>query len=138
MSDKLTDSQVRAELERIDEQEGNVGLGSCLGGLWFDIGFALLKSPKQHRPKMQPLLVADALRLLAESQVALGKIAENKHRDDNEWIRPVKRGYRLRCCDCGLVHDIDFKHIPYGRGRKIIFRARRNNRATAAVRRFMT
>ena len=26
-----------------------------------------------------------------------------------EWIRPVKRGYRMRCCDCGLVHRRDTK-----------------------------
>lgn len=50
-------------------------------------------------------------------------------------MRPVKRGYKLACCDCGLVHRIDFAHIPYGRGRKIVFRAFRDERATAAVRR---
>lgn len=53
----------------------------------------------------------------------------------NEWLRPVKRGYRMMCCDCGLVHELDFEHVPWGRGRKIIIRARRNNRATAAARR---
>ena len=51
-----------------------------------------------------------------------------------EWVRPVKRGYRLGCCDCGLVHRIDFEHIPWGRGRKVIFRAFRDDRATRAIR----
>lgn len=54
---------------------------------------------------------------------------------DGQWVAPVKRGYRMRCCDCGLVHVIDFDHIPRGRGRKIIFRAWRDERATAASRR---
>ena len=28
-----------------------------------------------------------------------------------DWQRPVMRGYRLGCCDCGLVHDIDFRVV---------------------------
>ena len=60
------------------------------------------------------------------------------HAKDDEWIRPVRSGYKMACCDCGLVHKIDFKHVPYGRGRKIIFRAARDERATAAVRREKT
>lgn len=52
-----------------------------------------------------------------------------------EWVRPVRQGYRMACCDCGLVHRIDFAHIPYGSGRKVIFRVWRDERATAAMRR---
>lgn len=48
---------------------------------------------------------------------------------DNEWIKPVMRGYRIKCCDCGLVHEMDFKVIPWGRGRKVLFRARRVKRS---------
>lgn len=47
------------------------------------------------------------------------------------WIFPRRRGYRLGCCDCGLVHDIQFRL----QGRHILFRARRNNRSTALMRR---
>lgn len=54
---------------------------------------------------------------------------------DGEWIRPVKRGYKMACCDCGLVHRVDFEHVKWGNGRKIIFRAYRDERATAAKRR---
>ena len=25
-----------------------------------------------------------------------------------EWINPKKRGYLMKCCDCGLVHEIEF------------------------------
>lgn len=49
----------------------------------------------------------------------------------NEWQRPKTKDYRLQCCDCGLVHSMDFRVVK-GRAE---FRARRNNRATAAVRR---
>lgn len=26
-----------------------------------------------------------------------------------EWIQPIRKGYRLVCCDCGLVHRMDFR-----------------------------
>gem|GEM_PF-1693013 len=48
----------------------------------------------------------------------------------NEWVQPVRRGYKLACCDCGLVHDMDFR-VAKGR---VQFRVRRNNRATAGIR----
>lgn len=48
-----------------------------------------------------------------------------------EWVRPIRRGYKLACCDCGLVHNMDFT-IHKGR---IYFRVFRNNRATGQMRR---
>lgn len=45
------------------------------------------------------------------------------------------KGYRMMCCDCGLVHVLDFKVIRWGRGHKIKLRAFRHERATAAARR---
>ena len=48
-----------------------------------------------------------------------------------EWEQPVRKGYRMCCCDCGLVHVLDFR-VVNGR---IQFRAFRNARATAAARR---
>lgn len=55
----------------------------------------------------------------------------------NEWVQPVPRGYRLACCDCGLVHDMDFRVIKWAGGKrtKVQFRVRRNNRSTAMMRR---
>ena len=65
------------------------------------------------------------------------------------WIHP-RNGYRMSCCDCGLVHELEFdvfregpgkkagwftKHKARGKNLRVAFRARRNNRATAAVRR---
>lgn len=53
-----------------------------------------------------------------------------------EWVQPVRRGYKLSCCDCGLVHTVDFKLVSYGGGKsKIRLRAFRDERATALTRR---
>jgi hypothetical protein len=51
---------------------------------------------------------------------------------DGQWVKPVMQGYRLACCDCGLVHDLDFE-IFHGR---VYFRAKRNYRSTAQKRRY--
>ncbi len=51
-----------------------------------------------------------------------------------EWVQPVRRGYKLACCDCGLVHRMDFR-IYQGR---VQFRAFRAPRSTASMRRAMT
>lgn len=47
------------------------------------------------------------------------------------WVSPVRRGYKFRCCDCDLVHRMDFRV----RGGVIQFRVERDERATAACRR---
>lgn len=48
-----------------------------------------------------------------------------------DWIQPVRKGYKMRCCDCGLVHVLDFR-VSKGR---VQFRARRDQRATGQIRR---
>ena len=48
-----------------------------------------------------------------------------------DWIQPVTKGYKMGCCDCGLVHTLDFR-VKGGRAQ---FRVSRNNRSTAAMRR---
>lgn len=52
---------------------------------------------------------------------------------DGEWVYPVMTGYKLACCDCGSVHRIDFEISEDGSG--VRFRATRDNRSTAALRR---
>lgn len=49
----------------------------------------------------------------------------------SRWVQPVRKGYRMACCDCGLVHVMDFR-VQAGRAQ---FRARRDARKTAAIRR---
>jgi hypothetical protein len=56
---------------------------------------------------------------------------------EGTWINPVKKGYKMACCDCGLVHRMDFRHVAWGTGRKIQFRCWRDERATAGIRRGM-
>lgn len=54
---------------------------------------------------------------------------------DGDWVWPVMEKYRLMCCDCGLVHDVEFVVTEVDGKPAVAFRARRNNRATAASRR---
>ena len=53
------------------------------------------------------------------------------HVTDGEWIEPVMRGCKDRCCGCGLVHVVHYRVV---KGR-VQFRAAVDARATAAVRR---
>ena len=48
-----------------------------------------------------------------------------------KWFAPINKGYRMACCDCGLVHIFDFR-IKDG---DIELRAFRDNRRSAAIRR---
>jgi hypothetical protein len=61
------------------------------------------------------------------------KYKKHPHTKDGwtEWYRPAMRNYRMSCCDCGLVHEVQFKVD----GKELHMRVRRNERATAAVRR---
>jgi len=50
---------------------------------------------------------------------------------EGEWVTPIKTGYKLACCDCGLVHKINFR-VSNG---KVKFQVFRDNRATGQMRR---
>jgi hypothetical protein len=50
---------------------------------------------------------------------------------EGEWVTPPMRGFSEQCCDCGLVHRVDFR-VREG---KVEFRVYRDGRATAAARR---
>lgn len=51
---------------------------------------------------------------------------------NGEWIEPKPQsGHKMRCCDCSLIHTMDFR-VVNGRAQ---FRPRRDNRATANARR---
>jgi Zn-finger protein len=47
-----------------------------------------------------------------------------------KWVQPVKQGYLFACCDCCLVHRMDFRTD----GKKIQFRVWRADRHTAQLR----
>ena len=50
---------------------------------------------------------------------------------NGEWVTPRRRLHKIRCCDCGLVHIMQFR-IKKG---ILEFRAWRDNKATSASRR---
>ena len=66
------------------------------------------------------------------------------------WVPPLMQGYRMACCDCGLVHDMEFAVVKVLAMRKdgtwehgkpldpsryrVLFRAKRNNRSTGRLR----
>ena len=58
---------------------------------------------------------------------------------EGRWSREVQpvmredRAYRMVCCDCGLVHDIEF----WIEGGHVRMRVARNVRSTGQVRRHM-
>jgi len=67
----------------------------------------------------------------------------------SDWELPEMTGYRLGCCSCNLVHDMEFsivraKEMPCGGfeteeinddSLRVMFRAKVNNRSTAQLRR---
>lgn len=48
----------------------------------------------------------------------------------SRWVQPVRRGYLMACCDCALVHRMDFRIL----NGKVQFRAKRAPRYTARER----
>lgn len=67
----------------------------------------------------------------------------------SRWVPPKMRGYKMACCDCSLVHELEFRVVRVlknfrdgsrlvrpvsARKYRVEFRARRAERATAAMR----
>lgn len=52
-----------------------------------------------------------------------------------EWEWPVRKGFKIACCDCGLVHKFDFKLTPSRNGKSIMLKCVRDDRATGQIRR---
>ena len=34
--------------------------------------------------------------------------------DEGEWFDVKKIGHPIKCCDCGMVHDWDFRTVKHG------------------------
>jgi hypothetical protein len=64
-----------------------------------------------------------------------------KQMKDMEWQMPILEGYKMACYDCGLVHTMNFKIVKEDnqekeiKGARVLIQAKRNERATAQVRR---
>lgn len=50
---------------------------------------------------------------------------------DGQWMEVPKHNFHMQCCDCGLVHVMNFKT---SKG-KVYVQAYRDNRSTGQVRR---
>lgn len=55
---------------------------------------------------------------------------------DGKWVNTPARRYRIGCCDCGLVHDVEFRMVVTADGQfQLQRRLRRNKRQSAIARR---
>lgn len=43
------------------------------------------------------------------------------------WIRPKRKYYHIKCCDCGLKHKLEFKLEKHGKHTYIFYRAKSLN-----------
>lgn len=53
------------------------------------------------------------------------------HVQPGEWVPTKRRGNLEQCCDCGLVHVVDYRINEHN---QIEFRARRHGPATGGAR----
>ncbi len=56
---------------------------------------------------------------------------------DDEWIRMSFKKQKEQCCGCGLVHVSDYKIVMVGKTKHLYAKSKVDNRATAAVRRYL-
>jgi uncharacterized Zn finger protein len=68
------------------------------------------------------------------TEVILNMTRFKQRQDYEDFDLPSGEIYKLRCCDCGLVHDFVFVTKD---GREINVSARRNTRSTAQSRRHL-
>lgn len=68
-----------------------------------------------------------------------------------EWVYPIPDGYKMACCDCGLVHRMAFRVVKLDENGersdrseildpseyRVEFQVRRDNRSTGQIRRHM-
>lgn len=52
------------------------------------------------------------------------------------WVQPKRIGYLMACCDCGLVHRMDFRIVADqgGQRQRVQFRTWRHKEQTKALR----
>ena len=96
---------------------------SCVDGYYIPKG-------KAHLPEIELAIIAikealanEALEKMAENARELGLdyepaqpfITHNVEQpyDWSEWVCPDPKGYLMKCCDCGLVHEAEFAVVRY-------------------------
>jgi CDGSH-type Zn-finger protein len=58
-----------------------------------------------------------------------------QRKDGDVVVVPPSNEMKIACCDCGLVHRLEFAVVTHKRVRRVAFRATRDSRATAQRRR---
>ena len=58
---------------------------------------------------------------------------ERKSVKEGDWINPIQKGYEMECCDCGLVHVLNFR-VEKGKAQFQVFR---DQRSTGQTRRYI-
>jgi hypothetical protein len=56
--------------------------------------------------------VATAFRAGASSATQCDPVPEGED-DFTEWVCPKPVGYLMQCCDCGLIHEVEFRVAKY-------------------------
>jgi hypothetical protein len=76
----------------------------------------------------------EAANLIGEASTMKAKPFRKHH--TTRWVQPVRRGYLFACCDCALVHRMDFRIVsdPSGYQQKVQFRVGRHEGQTKALR----
>jgi Zn-finger protein len=54
--------------------------------------------------------------------------------ESGEWFHPIKKGFLLACCDCLLVHRVNFKVIKNGNRDDIYVQFYRDDKTTREMR----
>ena len=55
-----------------------------------------------------------------------------------QWVKPYMHGFHMKCCDCGLVHVIDFAVVDSAEekitnGYRVMFRTYREGNEEDAI-----
>ena len=77
-----------------------------------ELALEALEEPKEHFAKHRRLEVITAIKeALAQPEFTKHEV-ENAD-DWSEWVCPDAKGYLIKCCDCGLVHEAEFGVVRY-------------------------
>lgn len=68
--------------------------------------FAWREGDREHQIKIVQAAIEGALKAAAACQpISAGRGGWS------DWQQPIMKGYRMQCCDCGLVHEMEFRAL---------------------------
>ena len=70
-------------------------------------------------PQVAKAMTTLRARLSAQPTIECTQIDPVTEDGWSEWQFPIHKGYLMQCCDCGLVHEVNFKVVEkIGRTKK--------------------